>query len=125
MVLPVAALLLISSEVCADSWQCSNDFESRCSSQGCSVATTADFTPLSVSLDDRGALSVCAYSGCWQGRGEVLATRPYLVVVGLAIPWSAPGGDHGSDMVLTLNPKTGVAMLQNEVFDQPLVCAGP
>ncbi|SDJ82172.1 hypothetical protein SAMN04488540_11411 [Ferrimonas sediminum] len=118
-------LLLCSNGALAAGWQCSNDFESHCSQQGCAVAQSPDFTPLSVSFNDSGDVSVCAYSGCWQGRGVVLARQPYLVILGTAIPWSAPSDDNSSDMVLTLNPQTGVAVLQNEVFDQPLVCAGP
>ena len=55
----------------AESWQCRNDLEIRCVEGKCSAETKSGFTPMSVSFSDNGKMSVCAYSGCWEGTGKV------------------------------------------------------
>ncbi len=115
--------LLSSPSVLAD-WSCSNDFESSCSGDGCVLLQGEDFTPLSISVSDAGELTVCAYTGCWQGQGRVLARSPFLVVLGEQLEWNHPGQDNPVDLLLSINLVKSTGALSSPHFDQPLYCKG-
>src|SRR5690606_25156173 len=71
----------------AETWHCRNDVEVQCGAGGCSAAAEGGFTPMDLAFADDGGLSLCAYSGCWEGSGEVLARAPWLVVGARGLPW--------------------------------------
>ena len=58
-----------------ESWQRRNDLEIRCDAENCTAEEEGNFTPMSVTVDDAGLMSVCAYSGCWEGKGTVVKTE--------------------------------------------------
>ncbi|WNO09408.1 hypothetical protein [Teredinibacter sp. KSP-S5-2] len=115
-------LLSASCVTHAEQWDCVNDFESRCSEDSCRVFEKDNFTPLSVSFSDAGNVDVCAYSGCWQGKGEVLSSEPFLVIVGVGLTWNNPAIDNKENLLLSFNPKTHVAMLNISSFYLPVIC---
>ncbi len=105
-------------------WQCRNDLEVTCAEGACEAATEGDFTPMSVDFDDSGTISACAYSGCWEGTGEVVSSGDFLVVIGHDLPFSTARDSEsaGADVVVALDREDRVATLKAEGFAQPLLC---
>ena len=118
---PVADPLSAAAE--PQSWQCRNDLEVRCDAERCEAETGDGFTPMSVSVDDSGAMSVCAYSGCWEGAGEVLRSGQFLVLVGHDLEFStSPDPKSAADIVVAIDREDGVATLKVGEFAHPLLC---
>ena len=71
-----------------------------------------------------GGLSVCAYSGCWEGTGEVLRAEKFLVLVGHDLEFSTSRGSEssGADIVMAIDRADGVAALKAGEFAHPLLC---
>ena len=103
-------------------WTCSNqDTEIACDTSGCEVAET--FTPMSVSLDT-GSLSVCAYSGCWQGPPSSvhLASDRFHTFTAKALPFSTAPASV-ADIAITVDLHSGVAtLIVADVFAHPMHC---
>ncbi len=107
-----------------ESWQCRNDLEVRCGKDGCEATAGDGFTPMSVSVDDSGAMSVCAYSGCWEGVGEVVKSEDFLVLIGHRLEFStAQDKESGkADILVAIDRADGVATLKALDFAHPLLC---
>lgn len=106
------------------SWQCTNDLEVRCGGGTCEVETADAFTPMSVTVDDSGAISVCAYSGCWEGTGEVFESGEFLVLAGQDLEFSTSRDSPSSraDIAIAIDRADGVATLKAAEFAHPLLC---
>ena len=107
-----------------DSWHCRNDLEIRCGEGVCTAEADDGFTPMSVSIDASGGLSVCAYSGCWEGSGEVKRDGSFLVVTGRDLAFStAPGvASAREDVLVAVDLTDSVAILKAGEFAHPLSC---
>ena len=46
------------------------------------------YTKLYESIDTNGSLSVCAYSGCWEGKGDAMESGHHLLVSGTKLQWT-------------------------------------
>jgi len=116
---------LAGGAVQAETWHCRNDVEVQCGVDGCSAAAEGGFTPMDLAFGDDGGLSLCAYSGCWEGNGEVLARAPWLVVGARGLPWSDPHGapDRTSDVLVAFDPNDRVALVKAGAWALPMRCA--
>jgi hypothetical protein len=103
----------------AHSYQCKNDVEIQCDPSGCE-SDSKNFTAMDVNFDSLGNLSVCAYSGCWQGHADVLTAGQFLVLMGQKLKFST--STDLQDLALTLDRSDGVAILKVASFAQPLLC---
>lgn len=108
-----------------ESWHCRNDLEVRCAEGRCEAQIEGGFTPMDVHVDDSGAMSVCAYSGCWEGTGEVLRGEKFLVLVGhgLAFSTSRESESSRADVVMAIDRADRVATLKVGAFAHPLLCS--
>ncbi len=108
----------------SESWQCRNDLEVRCFEGSCEAETGDAFTPMSVSFTDSGAMSVCAYSGCWEGSGEIVRSGGFLVLIGHQLEFStSPGSESAKeDIVIVIDRTDGIATLKAGQFAHPLRC---
>ena len=71
-VLPVAAF---AADDAPASWSCQNTAaEISCGEGACEVTTGDGFTAMSVSASTDAAMSLCAYTGCWEGRAQTMTT---------------------------------------------------
>lgn len=104
----------------AESWQCRNDLEISCADGKCSAETEDGFTPMSVSFDDSGKMSVCAYTGCWEGKGEVSSNGNFLMLAGQNLKFST--SDMTENIAITLDKNDNVATIKAGGFAQPLIC---
>ncbi len=120
---PETGKIVPGSPSSAARWHCANDLEVRCADGTCEAEAGDGFTPMSVDVDDSGAMSVCAYSGCWEGAGRVLESDGFLVVIGRDLEFStARDPDARADIVISIDRADGVAILKAEEFAQPLLC---
>lgn len=108
----------------AETWHCRNDVEVQCGAGGCSAAAEGGFTPMDLAFADDGGLSLCAYSGCWEGSGELLARAPWLVVGARGLPWSDSHGgpDRMSGVLVAFDPIDRVALVKAGGWALPMRC---
>lgn len=109
-------------ETRSESWKCRNDLEVQCGLEGCETEAGDGFTPMSVSADASGALSVCAYSGCWEGAGEVVRSERFLVLIGHDLAFSTSPEASSEDIVIAIDRKDGIATLKAGEFAHALLC---
>lgn len=120
MGIPTILAIFLPSVATASGWDCSNqDMEITCTAGRCS--NSAAFTPLQVTLTDKGKLSVCAYSGCWQGKGRVVSSSRYLFVSASQLQWIGvqPGQES---FALVLDRQDRTALLKGGGFALPMLC---
>lgn len=107
----------------AATWRCHNEVEVSCGADGCSAAAEGGFTPMDLAFADDGGLSLCAYSGCWEGNGQVLARAPFLVISATQLPWSDPHADDAQrDVLVAFDPADRVALVKAGGWALPLQC---
>ena len=102
-------------------WNCRNtDLEVSCSGAKCEVAE--HHTPMDVHVS-ASKISICAYSGCWEGIPSATTTSgPFTTFTGVALPFStAP--DNLANVSVTVNNASKVAMILVEgMFASPALC---
>ena len=111
----------------AGSWACRNEnTEISCGGKTCTVSLPGDFTPMSLSADTQGNLSLCAYSGCWEGKAStVTIADDYFTASGTELIWSGTTGGATSGagrMSVTIDMNTGTATLLAENYAHPMIC---
>lgn len=114
--------IVFSPLVSAETWNCKNrNMEVTCSDGECAVSDA--FTPMDVAFNDSGDLLVCAYSGCWEGEGEIYRSGNFLGIFGKQLSFSTdPDPDRKQDVALLLDMTDNVALLKAGVYAQPLIC---
>ena len=116
-------LLLVLSLFGAEqaNWDCRNQVEIRCIEGKCESTDQGEFTPMSISFSDKGEVSVCAYTGCWNGNGRVTKSDTFLSVTAENLSFSTNDSSKASvAIVLDRNDKTGLVKVGE--FAQPIVC---
>ncbi len=117
------AVAVAAEESAPSGWSCRNtDAEITCDDGACTVKEEADgFTPMSVSVT-RTALSVCAYTGCWEGPAMVLEDDTLLYGQSHALRWSHSEDGEPVTFQLALTKTTGVAVLNGQGYAHPMHC---
>lgn len=125
----ISSLLILTSITAqAEVWSCRNhDLEIQCGEGKCeSVSANGDsgFTPMDITVADSGAVSVCAYTGCWEGEGKVLRTDDFLVVAGHELPFStaAESRDMRSNVLVAVDLHDGFGVIKAGGFAHPVRC---
>ena len=121
----IAALLARASTAGTpvDAWACDNQIEVWCVADGCDVKDQDETTPMSIVADRTGALSVCAYSGCWEAQANVADFAGRLVWTAENASFSSvPGGSFAADLTLLIMESDGVGFVRAGGFATPLLC---
>src|SRR5690606_21193286 len=120
----VLALGMACAHAQAETWRCFNDVEVACTWDGCSIAADGGFTPMDLAFSSEGGVSLCAYTGCWDGSGDVVARLPFLVIAARQLPWSDPHGgpDRERDVLIAFDPSDRVALVKAGAWALPLHC---
>lgn len=112
--------VLLPSLAGAAEWRCRNsDMEITCISGKCSPSD--GFTPMDVTFSDKGAMSICAYSGCWEGKGKLLTSGDHLLLSGHKLQWTGTIPETG-DFLIALDKSSGIATINGCGFAMPLAC---
>ena len=104
---------------------CRNDIEVHCTHGACGAETEeGSFTPMSLGFSTTGSFSLCAYSGCWDGEGTVVATAPFLVITQAKVEWSDPSshGERDADVLIAFDARDRIAIIKAGGFATPLLC---
>ncbi|MHA7871209.1 MAG: hypothetical protein ACX939_02550 [Hyphococcus sp.] len=119
-----AALLMTSrSEVPDDLWRCRNQVEVWCAVDGCAAKAEDETTPLDIwARGDTGEVSICAYSGCWEGGGRLSRTKGRLLWAADGVPFTARSGGFSADVTLLIIEKDGVGFVRVGGFATPVLC---
>jgi len=116
-----SVLVLYPMFLQAELWACKNDVEIHCTNQQCTVSET--HTPMDVTIDLKGKLTACAYSGCWQAKGVVLKHQSLLVLSVSNAKWSGDESSRQSeDLVFVLDKKDEIGYVKVADFAHPMVC---
>jgi len=119
----IAALLSSSkSEIPPDLWRCDNQIEVWCTVDSCAAKPADEMTPLSVSASLDGRFSICAYTGCWEGKSEAAGTPSRLLWAADAVPFSTNDA-FTADISLLIIAKDGVGFVRVGGIATPLLCA--
>lgn len=118
----VIAILLATPIALGEGWECRNEaVEIFCDAEACSVSET--HTPMHVHFDEH-RLSVCAYTGCWEGEASITASAgQFLWAAGDALPFSTLP-DSAADIALQLDRETQIAtLIVSGSFAHPMRCS--
>jgi len=115
------AVLSTTQASAREAWTCqNNDYEISCNDEKCEAAEKGNFTPASVSITTK-TLSVCAYSGCWEGKAKKVRDNNLVYVYAKQMKWSGTNGKAASFQI-ALDTKTGFATILGEHWAEPMHC---
>ena len=76
--------------------------------------------------DSHGRMSICAYSGYWEGAGQVFSAGSHILFSGHRLKWtgseSGSGDDADTDFILGIDAAEGVAVPKGAGYAMPLLC---
>jgi len=119
-----ASVSEVPSEIPIDPamWQCRNQVEVWCSADGCAASEPDGFTPMDINAKRTGDLSVCAYTGCWEGKATVTAVDGHVLWTAKALGFSGNPKASGAAITLLVNQKDGVGFVQAGGLATPVLC---
>ncbi len=119
----LVAIVVSVASAAAEEWSCrNNNAEITCAKDACEVILPDAFTPAELTVNTDGAISLCAYSGCWAGPAtSMLKTGRYLSAIGLELPWSAKAGTN-TDIAVSIDTATRIATVLTGSYAHPMTC---
>lgn len=119
----IIAALVASTPLSAANFTCTNSAaEIRCSGAMCEVVTPdKGFTPMELRRTGN-MLSICAYSGCWEGRIITRRTLDGVYVMQARLKPATPGQSEGSSISVIYNEAEKVAQMQWNGFANAMSC---
>lgn len=116
-----AVFLALPALAFSAEWNCRNkDLEVSCTQEKCVAAR--EFTPVDVSLSDLGFVTICAYSGCWEGKGKRLKSGSHLIISASKLRWGG-ASPNPANFIIALDRADKVAVIKGASFAMPLICA--
>jgi len=117
-----ASLVLLPGFSCTAEWDCKPDVEVQRTIEACSVAKDQGTIPIGLSFDSHGTFSLCAYSGCWEGKGKVVSVSPFLIITLGNVDWSDPGRrvEGREDVLIAFGARDHVAMVKAGSISMPM-----
>jgi len=124
MILALIAALLTSSrsEIPPDAWLCHNQLEVWCTVDSCAAKPAGEMTPLRVWARRDGAFSICAYTGCWEGRTTLADANGRLLWAADGVAFSSSESGYAADVSLLIVAKEGVGFVRVGALATPLLC---
>lgn len=105
-----------------DAWTCRNQVEVWCTADGCAATNPDEFTPMDISADAAGDLSVCAYTGCWSGKASVARAEGRWMWAGNALPFSTSQDGATAEVTLVIVARDGVGFVRAGGLATPVLC---
>jgi hypothetical protein len=121
---PLVLLSLVSNPEEAD-WHCTNDVEVACVEDSCTVYDPEETSTIHVYFSVSGEFSVCAYSGCWDGKGKVATTAPFLIIWKEQADWNfSPDREKNrKDVLIAFDVSDQVALVKVGALASPFNCS--
>lgn len=115
--------LLLPALALASDWHCRNrDMEIQCGSGRCKASPADEFTPFDIRIKTDGSMDICAYSGCWIGKGKMVRSGKHIMVSGHKLNWT--GTNPGSaDFIVAIDQSDNVGFIKGEGFAMPIICS--
>ncbi len=106
----------------ATDWNCRNhDMEISCSSEECE--SSDGFTPMDVSFNSKGSMSVCAYTGCWEGVGKVFSADNFTIIAGNNLKFSTSSSDDmNANFLIVIDTEDKVSVIKGFGYAMPMIC---
>jgi hypothetical protein len=104
-----------------DVWRCRNQYEVWCAETGCRLAPKEETTPLDISADRQG-FSVCAYSGCWEGKARPKGKAGRQLWTAENVSFSTSKEGMKTDVTLLIFEADGVGFVRAGGLATPLLC---
>ena len=104
------------------SWDCKNQVEVWCTADSCAASAPGEFTPMSVSVKADGAISACAYTGCWEGAGAMTRSSGRALWIGDGLKFSTQPDSEGNDVTVLIIEHEGVGFVRVGGLATPLLC---
>jgi hypothetical protein len=119
-----ASLMLASHPSSAEGWSCGPDLEVWCTAESCSASEDQGAIHIFLQFDTRGKFLLCAYTGCWEGKGKVVSSSPFLVITKKQVDWSDPNQreEGREDVLIAFSPSDKVAMVKAGSIAMPMRC---
>lgn len=118
-----AAMLGASREgLPPDAWRCRNQVEVWCAADGCAATGPDEFTPMDISAEASGDLSVCAYTGCWSGKAKVARAAGRWLWAGDGFAFSSSTDREKTDVTLVIIAREGVGFVRAGGLATPVLC---
>ena len=114
--------LVLSASAFAQDWRCrNNDLEISCAGKKCE--SNSSFTPMNVEISGSGAVRVCAYSGCREGKGKLHRTGQFLSVAVAQLKSSLPNAkEDARSVAIIIDAQDKVGVMKLDSYAQPLTC---
>lgn len=106
----------------AEAWECTSEVEVWCDGTSCRARPLEETTPLSIHADEAGAFSVCAYSGCWEGKGEIYRHRGRVLLTAENVPFSSGNAGSATSITLLIGTQDGTGFVRAGGLATPLIC---
>lgn len=113
MLLPQAALAIEPGLSCSEM-----SLQIQCSDGTCTAEK--DFTPMAINLHGKD-LSICAYSGCWEGEAVIHQDEIGFAVLGKNLAWNGDAANK-ANFQLAISLPSLEGMVLGEGFASPLQC---
>ena len=125
MLVVASSLMSLPGLSCAATWNCAPDVEVQCTVESCEVMGDQGTIPIQLSFDTRGTFSLCAYSGCWEGKGKIVSVSPFLVITLGNVDWSDPNQriEGREDVLIAFGVNDRVAMVKAGSISMPMRCS--
>ena len=122
--LTVAVLAFLSATASGAEWRCRNSVEIHCTEGTCKAIDREETSTMDVSFNYDGEFSVCAYSGCWSGRGQIHLDRQFLFIWKERAEWSFEPDRESrrSDVLIAFDQSDQVALVKVGGFAHPFNC---
>ncbi|HXI86180.1 MAG TPA: hypothetical protein VNH64_01875 [Parvularculaceae bacterium] len=104
-------------------WRCRNQIEVWCTADGCAATKSDEFTPMDITADPNGGLSICAYSGCWESQVKAKRRRGRALWAADDARFSTNPGGERSQATLLVFEKDGVGFVRIGALATPLLCS--
>jgi hypothetical protein len=117
-------VLSATTELYANTWSCRNDVEIQCGDVSCTTTKSGEFTPMNIRFDTHGNFSVCAYTGCWDGKGRVITSSSLVVIQKERASWSVPNttADMRENISIMFSTADRIALIKAGMFVLPMHC---
>lgn len=122
----IAAALVFGAartEVPPEIWNCRNQIEVWCAADGCAATPEGQATPMDIWASADGTMSVCVYSGCFEGAGKAIRAEGRLLWIGANLPFASAIEGAEGDVTLLILAEDGVGFIRAGGIATPVLCA--